>query len=281
MQRREFLGTAAAGATTAFMPGLAGAITQAPHALSRIGIQAYGVRRELARDLTGTLGALHRIGYTDVEINWHIGMTPSPVLKAALAASGLRASSAHVSADAMSVGWERHLDAASSMGLTQIVCPGFTADARQSLDDWRAWADFFNTAGLAARRHGIRVAYHTEPDVYPPIEGKVPLEIFADRLDPRYARLQLDVGNTAMAGVDPAPLAERYADRICSFHLKDVPVMGSMGDTELGQGKVDLRRILASAKDPQHTLFFVEQEDASDPIASARRDYDYLSKLKY
>jgi sugar phosphate isomerase/epimerase len=281
MQRREFLGTAAAGAVTALVPGLAGATAHAPRTLARIGVQAYGVRRELDRDLTGTLVALHRMGYSDVEINWHLGMTPSPALKAALATSGLRASSAHVSADAMSVGWQRHLDAASSMGLTQVVCPGFTPDARQSLDDWRAWADFFNTAGLAAQRHGIRVAYHTEPDVYPMIDGKVPLDVFADRLDPRYARLQLDVGNTAMAGVDPAPLAERYADRIWSFHLKDVPVMGRMGDTELGQGKVDLRRVLASMKDPQHTLVFVEQEDAKDPIASARRDYDYIATLKY
>ena len=28
-------------------------------------------------------------------------------------------------------------------------------------------------------RHGIRVAYHTEPDVYPRIDGKIPLEVFA------------------------------------------------------------------------------------------------------
>ena len=281
MERREFLGKAAAGTATALIPGLASAAAAAPRTLSRIGIQAYGVRRDLARDLPGTLAALHRIGYSDVEINWHLGMTPSRPLESALAASGLRASSAHVSADAMSVAWQRHLDAASAMGLTQLVCPGFTADARQSLDDWRAWADFFNAAGLAAQRHGIRLPYHTEPDVYPPIDGKVPLEVFADRLDPRYARLQLDVGNTAMAGVDPAPLAERYADRIWSFHLKDVPVMGRMGDTELGRGRVDLRRVLASMKDPQHTLLFVEQEDAKDPIASARQDYAYISKLKF
>ena len=274
MDRREFISSAAAGAAFLSITGTEPTMTPP---LKRIGIQAYGVRRLLAQDLPGTLTELHRIGYSDVEINWHMGMTPSAKLKAALASSGLRASSAHVSPETMAVSWDRHLDAAASMGLIQLVCWGFAADARQSLDDWRAWADFFNNAGQLSQRHGIRVAYHTEPDVYAPIDGKVPLEVFADRLDPRYARLQLDVGNTAMAGVDPAPLAARYADRIWSFHLKDVPVMGKMGDTELGHGKVDLHRILASVKDPEHTLFFVEQEDGKDPMGSARRDYAYLS----
>ncbi len=271
---------ALAGAAAA-LPRALSALTAADKKLTRIGVQAYSVRHEIAKDLPGTLKALRRIGYTEIEINWHLGMTPSPALKSALADSGLKATSAHTTADAMLVGWERHLAAAKAMGIEQMVCPGFSADAKQSLDDWREWADKFNAVGAVAQRHGIRVCYHCEPDVYTPIDGQIPMDVFAARLDPRYARLQFDVGNTAMAGVDPAPLAERWADRIWSFHLKDVPVLGKMGDTELGKGKVDFKRILKSVHDPQHTLFFVEQEDAKDPLASVAEDYKYITALEY
>ncbi len=282
MHRREFVTRVGIGlAGLHVLPGALRVPNGNVRRLTRIGIQAYGVRHELARDLDGTLARLRAIGYTDMEVNWHIGMTPSPALHAALERAGIRASSAHMTSEPIMVGWERHLEAARGMGHEQLVCYGMPSDGALTPDDWRDWADRFNTAGATAKHHGIQLAYHTEPEMLRPIGGEIPLDLFATRLDPSAARLQLDIGNMAMAGADPVAYLARYADRVCSLHIKDVPVMGKMGDTELGAGVLDLKRILSLVRDPDHTLFFVEQEGAKDPLESSRIDFAYLSKLEF
>src|SRR5213080_5249888 len=100
--------------------------------------------------------------------------------------------------------------------------PSFTGETSGTLDDWREWADRFNTAGAAARRAGIWLAFHNEPDHMPLIDGKVPYDVFVERTDPKVVRLQLDVGNMVMGGGDPFAYLQRYRDRYWSFHLKDV-----------------------------------------------------------
>lgn len=281
MERREFVrrvGVGLAGAMA--LPG--SVLAERAHArkLQRVGIQAYSVRHELARDRDGTLRALRAIGYRDIEVNWHLGMTPGASLKSALESAGLRAPSAHINADTMLVGWKRHLDAAARMGHEQLSVAGMPEDSRQTLDDWREWADRFNQAGAVAKRHGIRLTFHTEPWAYTALQGQHPIDVFIQRLDPSVARVQLDTGNLAMAGADPATYLERFPERIGSFHLKDVPVIGKQGDTELGKGKLDFKRMLSLVRRPD-TLYFVEQEDAARELDSARQDYDYISALEY
>jgi sugar phosphate isomerase/epimerase len=73
---------------------------------------------------------------------------------------------------------------------------------------------------------------------------------------------------------------ERHRERYWSFHIKDV-VADRSKDTELGQGTVNFRRILAAIPDVQRKSVYVEQEGATDSLASARRNYQYLSTLDF
>jgi len=201
-------------------------------------------------------------------------------VRAALDREGLRAPSAHVSPTILFVGWDRSLAIAHRLGHEYLIVPSFTADTARSLDDWREWADRFNTAGAAARRAGIWLAFHNEPDHMTPIDGKVPYDVFLERTDPSVVRHQLDVGNMAMGGGDPLVYLQRYRDRYWSFHLKDV-VADRSSDTELGTGTLDFRRLLAAVPDIGRKPCYVEQEGAADSVASARRDYEFLSKLEF
>src|SRR2546425_98372 len=156
----------------------------------------------------------------------------------------------------------------------------FTPDTARSLDDWREWADRFNAAGATARRAGIWLAFHNEPDHMTPIDGTVPYDVFVARTDPAVVRLQLDVGNLVMGGGDPLVYLQRYRDRYWSFHLKDV-VPDRSRDTELGTGTLDFRRLLAAVPDIDRKPCYVEQEGAADSLASARRNCEFLSKLEF
>jgi len=120
------------------------------------------------------------------------------------------------------------------LGHEYLIVPSFTPDTTRSLDDWREWADRFNTAGAAARRAGIWLAFHNEAEHLQPIAGTVPYDLFVERTDPALVRHQLDVGNLVMGGGDPLLYLQRYRDRYWSFHLKDV-VADRSSDTELGR----------------------------------------------
>jgi len=283
MNRRTFIqttGSAAAGAVLAARGAHASLPNAAKPPLSRIGLELYSVRREMAKDFDGTLAAVRRIGYTDVELLWsfnNFGKSPAEV-KAALQSEGLRAPSAHLSPTAILVGWERRLEIARTLGHDYLIVPSLTADTSRTLDDWRDWADKFNAAGAVARRAGIWLAFHNEPDHVKPIDGQIPYDLFLQRTDPSVVRHQLDFGNMALGGGDPMRYLERYRDRYWSFHIKDV-VADRSKDTELGTGVLDLRRLISAIQNVDAKPCYVEQEGSADSLASARRNFEFLKRL--
>jgi sugar phosphate isomerase/epimerase len=185
-----------------------------------------------------------------------------------------------MSPDVIFVGWERSLETAKLLGHQYLIVPSFDAETSRSLDDWREWADHFNTAGAVARRAGIWLAFHNEADHMKPIDGQVPYEVFVERLDPSVVRLQLDVGNMLMGGADPMRYFEKYRDRYWSFHLKDV-LPDRSSDTELGRGTVDFKRFLAGVPAIEAKPCYVEQEGATDELAAARKNWQYLNALDF
>src|SRR5256884_6591466 len=146
------------------------------------------------RDPERTIAAVRAMGYTGVELLGsfgNFGRTAGQV-RAALDREGLRAPSAHISAITLFVGWQRSLEIAHRLGHEYLIVPSFTGETSRTLDDWREWADRFNTARAVARRAGIWLAFPHEPDHMPPIDGKVPYDVFVERTDPKVVRPPLD-----------------------------------------------------------------------------------------
>ena len=282
-RRRDFVKTLGAAALGyAVRPGGPSPYPRAPlRSLGRIGLELYSVRDAMHKDPEGTLAAVRAMGYSDVELLWsfgNFGRTTEQV-RTALDRDGLRAPSAHISPIILFVGWERSLEIAHRLGHEYLIVPSFPEETR-SLDDWREWADRFNAAGAVARRAGIWLAFHNEPDHMTPIDGKVPYDVFVERTDPKVVRLQLDVGNMVMGGGDPFAYLQRYRDRYWSFHLKDV-VADRSHDTVLGTGTVDFKRLLAAIPDIDRKFCYVEQEGQEDALGSAGKDCEFLKKLEF
>lgn len=278
MQRREFIHTVGAAAAGGFLtPPFSRSVKQ----LQRVGLELYAVRHAMARDPERTLAQIRAAGYDDVELLWSLGnfgRTPAQVA-ATLKQEGLRAPSAHISPVVILVGWQRSLDTAKQLGHEYLIVPDLGETAR-TLDDWREWADHFNAAGAVARRAGIWLAFHNEPDHMKPIDGMVPYDVFIGRLDSSVVRLQLDVGNMVMGGGDPMRYLEQHRDRYWSFHLKDV-LPDRSADTELGHGTFDFKRFLAAVPALDSKPCYVEQEGAADELAAARSNVQYLRQLSF
>jgi sugar phosphate isomerase/epimerase len=289
MQRRDFVGTlggAALGMLFPFARGRGGSPEAMPAAgaarLERIGLELYTLRNVMPKDPDGTLAAVRRIGYTDVELLWsfdNFGRTTAQV-KAALDANGLRAPSAHMDAATILGDWERSLETARELGHEYLIVPSFSRETSRTLDDWRRWADSFNAAGATARRAGIWLAFHNEAEHMKPIDGQVPYEVFVERLDPSVVRLQLDTGNMLVGGADPMQYLAKYRDRYWSFHLKDV-VADRSRDTQLGTGIFDIRKFLEAVPALDSKPVYVEHETATDEMEAARNDFAYLHDLEF
>lgn len=285
MQRRRFL-TETSGALlgAAFFPHGNSTLdaSERTRRLSRVGLELYSVRDAMKQDPERTLAAVRAIGYADVELLWSLGnfgRTPSQV-RASLDREGLRAPSAHIAPESLLENWNRSLDDARLLGHDYLIVPSLPAATKTSLDEWKRWAERFNRAGEQARGAGLWLAFHNEPDHVHPIDGVVPYDVFIEKTAPPLVRLQLDVGNMRLGGGDPVAYLARHTDRYHSFHVKDVVADGSR-DTELGKGTVDFRRLLSMIPDIDRKPCYVEQEGAADPLASAKEDFAYLSRLEF
>ncbi|MGH7688486.1 MAG: sugar phosphate isomerase/epimerase family protein [Gemmatimonadaceae bacterium] len=269
-----------AGAALAPRTGLALGLRS--RRLARVGLELYSVRNAMKRDPERTLAAVRAIGYDDVELLWsfnNFGRTPKQV-RTTLDHLGLEAPSAHIAPELLLGDWQKSLDTANYLGHRYLIVPSLPDATKTSLDAWRAWADHFNTAGTAARRAGLWLAFHNEPEHLHPIDGQIPYDLFVYRTEPAAVRLQLDVGNMAQGGGDPMAYLNRYRDRYWTFHIKDV-VADHSRDTELGAGVLHLGALLSAIPDLGDKPCYVEQETPRDELASARANYRYLSQLAF
>lgn len=251
--------------------------------LRSVGVQLYSLRDDARRDLERTLADIAAIGYRDVEMLGsmdNFGMPPARI-REVLDRTGLRAPSTHVGGNALD-DIDRQLEIAGTLGHRYLIVASLPIRGQRTLDDYRRWADRLNAAGERALRNGIHVGFHNHADDHTPIDGVVPYDVLIDRTDPAIVRHQLDTGNAAMAGRDPIEYLQKYGSRYWLFHIKDVPRLGPTSDTELGQGVIDFKRLLANIGNVDEKLLFVEQESyPGTPLDSVRRDYQYLSTLEF
>jgi len=278
MKRRTFvevLGATAAGVL------ISARRADAARHLKHVGLELYSVRKAMRADPERTLAAVRAAGYDQVELLWsmdNFGRSTQQV-KDSLRKEGLHAPSAHVDPSILTENWDKHLDDAKLLGMTYIIVPSLPGSTK-TLDEWRKWADTFNTAGAAARKAGVWLAFHNEPYHMKPIDGQIPYDVFVERLDPKVVRLQLDIGNMVMGGGDPMAYLKRFRDRYWSFHLKDV-VPDKSSDTELGTGTVNLKQFLAAVHNINAKPSYVEQEQPKDELVAARQNAAYLRKLNF
>jgi sugar phosphate isomerase/epimerase len=288
LTRRNFLATL--GLTAASL-ACAQAVGSSPapavtgtRRLSRTGLQLYSLRDDAKVDLERTLANIAAAGYNDVEMLGsfrNFGMPPAQ-LRTVLDRNGLRAPSTHVGGQALD-DLDRQLDEAQTLGHEYLIVASLPIRGTPTLDDYRRWSDRLNQAGQRTHARNVWIGFHNHANDFTLVEGQVPYDLLVERTDPAVVRLQLDTGNLAEAGRDPMDYIKRFGSRYWSFHIKDVPRLGSPTDTDLGTGVLDFKRILASIDNIDRKLMFVEQETypTGTPLESVRRDHAYLSALTF
>lgn len=283
IDRRRFVKTlgAATGAVAAgLLPGSVGAEEEKKH-LERIGLQLYTVRGDMEKDFEGTLRKVADIGYKQVEFAGYFGRSPADV-RAILNRYHLDAPSAHIGTPAaLTKDWEKTLAASKAIG-HKYVFVAWVEPEHRTLDDYRRYADLFNSAGALARNAGLRFGYHNHDFEFVGSGGKLPYDLLLERTDPKLVTMEMDLFWVTKAGKNPLDYFARYPGRFEAVHVKDMDASPEQHMVDVGKGKIDFARIFAQQKKAGIRYFFVEHDNpAPSAIDSVRSSYQYLEKLRF
>lgn len=275
LSRRQLLGSSIAlGLSALVAPTIAPAATgprkQVP------GIQLYTVRTSMAADVPGTLRAIAGIGYKEVEFAGLGDHSPQQV-RGLLDALELRSPSSHVDALTLRDDPLSLIDMASAMGNDYLTVAWLRPDERQSLDDYRRWAEIFNRAGEVCRESGIRLAYHNHDFEFRPIGGQLPFDVLLSDTEPALVDFELDMFWVRKAGQDVVDVLDRAPGRFTMAHIKDMDEQGNM--VEVGSGVIDFESILANKAASGIRHLFVEHDQPSDPFKFAAISHLALASI--
>ncbi len=281
MNRRTFIGSVTAAAVMSRLGWAA-----AEHRIEKIGLELYTVRDALAKDFAGTLAQVAKIGYKEVELAGYFAhvpeFTPAPKrTREILDGDGLAAPSSHVPYSALAPeNWSKVLEASKILGHDYIVNPSIDREVLKEPDGWKVAAETFNRAGEESLKAGIQFAYHNHVEEFKPLpDGKLPYDVLLAESDPKFVKMEMDLGWAHEARVDPLKYFAQYPGRFPLVHVKDFDKNDMM--TEVGSGVIDWKSIFAKSEQAGIKHYFVEHDNPMLPFVSVEKSYQYLKQLTF
>jgi sugar phosphate isomerase/epimerase len=261
-----------------------------------LGIQLWTVKDEAAKDLEGTLRKVYAAGFREIEFAGFYGKTAAEIGKL-LKDIGFSLVSMHAGAADIAAKGDSILADAKTLGLRYVVCssPGVSPDKDKlpweermkavDLNDWKWNADLFNKFGKQVSDAGMLFGYHNHSAEFKKFDGKTAFDHLYEMTDPKHVKIELDVGWVVVAQQDPVAILNKYKDRVIALHVKDVAKRESAdkepASVALGEGVIDWKKVIGTAKALGTKAFFYEQEAPfTRPILdSVKISGDYLQKL--
>ena len=251
------------------------------------GMVSYTYRNDFAKDLGTTLDAIQRLGITDMEFSSTFGH-PAERIRQELDDRGMQCSSYGVGYDDLQNSLRTVIADASILGAPFVRVAWVPHEPPFGLVQAEQAARTFNSAGHVLRDHGLTFCYHNHGYEFAPHDSGTLFDLIVQRTDPSDVSFELDVLWAHFPGQDPAQLLDRYPERFRLMHLKDLRrgVVGDLtghtapdNDVALGDGQIDLPRILRSARHTRIEHFYIEDE-SPDFARQVPRSIAYLASLK-
>jgi len=150
--------------------------------------------------------------------------------------------------------------------------------------------DIVNEIGKYLFDMGIYCCFHPHTDT--PVETKDEIYSFMDAVDPEYVFFAPDVGQIQKGGADPVPIINTYLSKIKHVHLKDykggevqydengkeIDSTGFASYTPLGQGVVELEKILGILENSKFDGYVMVELDARKVVPIPREEALLISK---
>ncbi|MFD0695057.1 sugar phosphate isomerase/epimerase family protein [Paenibacillus sp. GCM10027628] len=232
-----------------------------------IGLQLFTLRDNMAQDMEGTLRHVAKLGYEGVEFAGYYGMEAES-LKQLLDEIGLKAIASHVSLDNLKNNLQGEIDYLRTLGAKYIICPYVAEDQRQTAEQWQQIIADCEAIAAEAKKQGLQFLYHNHDfEFHVKIDGQFVFDAMYAKTGENAINVEMDVCWVQFAGQDPLAYIAKYAGRLPLVHFKDFSkdADGKIVTLELGQGNVDLEKVITAAEQAGVEWLIVEQDHCQNP----------------
>src|SRR4029079_90161 len=167
----------------------------------------------------------------------------------------------------------------------------------EPLDTVKRRAAQLNASGRIAQKIGMKLLVHNHTGEFEKLTDspRTTYDVLLAETDPTLVTMQLDIGLTYIAGVDPIALFKSHPGRFELWHIKDVFGLktvnrslgpnartSSMAFAPVGAGQIDFKAVCANASVAGLKHFALEHDNAAawgDSLAAARTSLQNLARI--
>ncbi|MBC7887541.1 MAG: sugar phosphate isomerase/epimerase [Ferruginibacter sp.] len=258
---------------------------------TKVGIQLYSLRDDIEKNVKSVISKVAAAGYKEVETyglskeGQFFGLSVSEFAQL-LKANNLTSPSGHYLPEKMLFengdgdDVKKLCEVGHTLGHRYIVIPHLEEDKRKTIDQYKALAARMNIAGKICRNAGLQLAYHNHDFEFLQINGQRGYDIFMNETDKDLVKLELDLYWVVSAGLDPIDFFKKQPGRFPMVHVKDMDKADRTKNTEIGNGSINFKRILASSAVAGIKHYYLEQENnyVPDTFTSIQKSYSYIRK---
>jgi len=239
--------------------------------------------RDLLTDsaaIAKTLKRLRTIGYTAVET----ARTPvSDVeLSKIIREEGMVCSSSGQNAETIQNNPQEVLENLHALGCDIVMHSWPAGLDYTSAESLQAFIARLQRSGEFLRKAGKTLTYHNHHKEFKKLGGKTILEQVFDQIPPEVMKAEVDIYWLQYGGGDIQSWIERLAGRLPIIHLKDYQITSEDVPyfAELGNGTLNLPKIIAAAEKAGCKWFVVEQDICpGDPVESLAQSFRHLQEI--
>ncbi|MFM7721120.1 MAG: sugar phosphate isomerase/epimerase family protein [Sediminibacterium sp.] len=283
--RRNFLRGAALTSVALSMPFKNELMAMAANS-KPFGLQLWSVKQALTKDPLGVLKQIASNGYKKIEsfegakgMFWGMKNTE---FKKVMDDLGMNMVSTHCNDTGNFKSFELKAAAAGEIGLKHIICA--FKGPQKTLDNFKKFAEEFNTCGEIAKKHGLRFAYHNHDYSFKAMDGIVPQDLMIKNTDPAYVDFEMDLYWTAAAGVDAVAYMDQFPNRFKLVHVKDMTKIATGYEScVIGKGTIDYKTLLPKLAKRGIAHMIVEQEayTGTNELDAAKDNAAYMKTLNW
>lgn len=235
-----------------------------------LGFQLYSARE--FPPLEARMQLLAELGYSHVEPYGAL-LERSAELKAALAATGLKAPTSHVALDRLRGDLDGTAAELKDLGIETAIIPYLQPGTRPAeTEGWRQLGHEVAAIGHRLAGKGLGLAWHNhdfEMAALP--DGNRPMDLLLESA-PKLG-WEADIAWIVRGGQDPVAWLGRHAGRIAALHVKDLVAERSGpedGWADVGHGMLDWARLVPAMRATAARWWIVEHDRPTDADRFAR-----------
>ncbi|MGB5497314.1 MAG: sugar phosphate isomerase/epimerase [Maribacter sp.] len=268
-----------------------------------MGIQVFGLRELLVENPQKVFKDLAAMGIKNIELFDPATLnTYVPIIKDL----GMTALSTHFLPGYISGKWdtvkkigmappadyhfENIVDDCATNGINYLGIAIMMPEERQSLDDYRRFAELTNQHAEISKKAGVQLYYHNHSFEFKPTEGAIPFDEMLTVFDSDLVKIELDVFWATIAHNDPLSWIDKLGDQLLFLHMKDLKVNTPLDYTvfdvdnaaflEIGDGIIDYKQIMKACKEAGVQYAFLDQDHtAMDKMESVKKSLEYIKRL--